>query len=101
MNWLPSGLFDLLLAAFATYRLGRMLSQEDGPFELFAWFRGRFTGNNWVATGVRCFYCVSFWVALLLSVGLFLLNDIDVPHILLVWPGIAGAAIVIEKYWLR
>lgn len=91
----------LILAAFATYRIGIMVSREKGPFECFQWLRDRFMGNNWVAEGIRCFYCVSFWVALLFSGLLAVLGYITPAELLLVWPGLAGAAIEIEKYWLR
>lgn len=91
----------LVLAALGTYRLGIMVSREKGPFELFQWLRERFMGNNWVAEGIRCFYCVSFWVALLFSGLLLLLGSITPAELLLVWPGLAGAAIELEKYWLR
>ena len=87
------------MAILAVYRVGKMLSQEDGPFDAFAWFRSKFTGNNWFASGIRCFYCVSFWIGLLFS-GLLVWRGvvgwIDVP---LVWPALAGGAIVVEKYW--
>lgn len=91
----------LVLAALGTYRVGYMVSREKGPFEVFQWLRDRFVGNNWVAEGIRCFYCVSFWMALLFSGWLVLSGTLTPAEFLLAWPGLAGAAIQIHKTWLR
>ena len=49
---------NLLILALATWRLAYMVAKEDGPFNVFAVMRARFT---WLA----CIYCVSVYAALL------------------------------------
>lgn len=97
---LPFWLY-LVAGALGTYRVGYMVSREKGPFELFQWLRDRFIGNNWVAEGIRCFYCVSFWIALPYTLLLAVRGLIGPVDILFIWPGLAASAIVIHKYWLR
>lgn len=91
----------LLAAVLATYRLSRAISQEAGPFDLFDRLRNLFLGNNWMAEGIRCLYCVSFWVGL--SWGIYLgwrglIEWIDVP---LLGMAFSGGAIILDKYWRR
>lgn len=55
---------DLLVSTLATYRLSLLLSQEDGPSEVFS--RLRSSPVLWdryptLAEGLRCFWCVSVW----------------------------------------
>lgn len=91
----------VILAAFATYRLGYMFSQEDGPFDLFVWYRSKVLKPQWFAVGLRCLYCVSFWTGLLLGSLLVRLGYITLYDLLLVWPALSGAAVVLDKYWKR
>lgn len=50
---------DLLILAACTWRLARLLSQEDGPYNILTRFRARFPlGGLW-----ECIYCISCWVA--------------------------------------
>lgn len=85
------------LAILGTYRVGNMLTTEEGPFGLFEKFRNLFLTEGWLARGVRCFYCVSFWVALPLAI----LLATSLREFCVLWPGIAGGALVVEKYWKR
>lgn len=89
----------LIVAVFAVYRVSKMAAQEDGPFDIFSGFRARFTGNNWFSVGIRCVYCVSFWVALLFSLMLVWRGTVVWADVPLVWPALSGGAIVVEKYW--
>lgn len=91
----------LLAGVFGTYRTAYMVAREDGPFEIFAGIRGKFVGNSWIAAGIRCFYCVSFWTALLFAGLLAAFGYIVPAEIIFFWPGLAGAAILAHKYWLR
>lgn len=87
----------LLLAIFAAYRVGLMVSQEEGPFSAFRKLRDRFTNDkSWIAIGLRCCWCVSFWAALALGIALA-----DDGRWWLAWLGIAGGAVLIDKVWKR
>lgn len=81
---------ELLIIALATYRVATDLAWEDGPLELFARFRGlmieRFGASSWIAEGVQCPICLSFWAALA-CLGLALAG-VWLP---LYWLAVAGA----------
>lgn len=92
MTWLV-----FILATLGTYRVARMLTQEDGPFDAFAQLRGRVGQRTWVGRGFHCVLCVSFWVAALVAVLLAATATILWRDVWLVWPGIAGAAVVVYQ----
>lgn len=60
-----------IIDAMATYRLSRMIACENGPFDIFEHIRhSRWTVTKytWVAEGLSCPLCVSFWIAFLIPV---------------------------------
>lgn len=85
------------VVALGAYRLGYIITQEEGPFGLTERFRNLFVADNWLGRGVRCFLCVSFWMALLLS----LLIPASLTEHVLLWFGSAGLAVILDKYWKR
>ena len=76
-----------MIAAFAVYRAARMLTDEDGPFDVFSLVRASIDPDQhtWIGRGLNCPLCVSFWLALPVAL---LLTDTW----LLWWLGLAGAA---------
>ena len=78
-----------VIACLAVYRLATDLAWETGPFGLYASLRGSVMTRwpvSWVAEGVTCPICWSFWLAL--PTGLLLSFDgMGVVY----WLGIAGA----------
>lgn len=99
MNWSV-----LTLAAFATYYLSYSISNDeiDGPWNAFKALRNVWTDpKDWKARGIRCIVCVSCWVALLWALLLGLLGYYDVWIWPIVWLGLAGASVVIGRYWQR
>lgn len=92
MSWVV-----LLLVAAGVYRVSRMLTQEDGPFDAFSRVRAWMGQGSWVGRGVHCYMCVSFWLAGLAAVLLVLSGRAAWADLWLVWPGIAGAAVVIYQ----
>lgn len=95
MNWLVA-----TLAAFAVYRAARMVTEEDGPMFVFKKLRTRFSNDKRsFDVGLRCFYCTSFWAALLVVVMLCVFGGWDVWLFPLWWFGLAGAAAKIHVYW--
>lgn len=97
MTWLW-----LTIGALAAYRVGLMVSEEAGPFAIFTRLRNRWTDDeDWKATGIRCLRCVSFWAALAVAGGLVALGRATLFELPLLWLALAGAAILIDKYWKR
>lgn len=94
-------LTDYIIASFATYYLALSIAREDGPGGLFLALRNRLTEDNWIGRGVRCLVCMSCWTGLLVTVCVTLLGYADVWAWPIVWFGLAGASVVIEKYWKR
>jgi hypothetical protein len=74
---------DFIILALATFRISSLIAQEDGPFQLFEWLRGKVGvkrddlgeqyGTNTFAVGLICIWCNSVWVALALM-GLYMLS---------------------------
>lgn len=91
----------LVLAGFGAYRLAYDFAEKEGPFSAYEWVKNRFLKDNWIGRGVRCFVCVSFWTALLFAVIVYLAGYTRPVDLLLVWPGLAGMALVLDKYWKR
>ena len=93
----------LILAILSTYRLARMLSLEDGPFDLFTKWRTMADpeGNqdNWYSRGTHCPLCLGFWIAALFA---FILTHQDPTmgrsEFILAWFGIAGASTLIQLW---
>lgn len=95
MKWLVA-----TLAALAVYRAARMIAEEDGPAFVFKRLRERFTDqHSSIAVGIRCFYCISFWAALPVTVLLCVAGGWDVWLWPLWWFGLAGAAAKLYEYW--
>lgn len=82
-----------VLASLATYRLSRMLTNEEGPFSAFTWLRGLAPKNTWIGRGLECIMCMSVWVALPLA--LYIDWSWTLP---LTWLGLSGATIIIWKW---
>lgn len=89
MTW-----FSFILALLAVYRVSHLLTQEDGPFDLFSTLREKLGQATWVGRGAACLLCVSFWLSALPA---FYLARTYVEFALY-WGGIAGGVLVIRKY---
>jgi hypothetical protein len=92
VSWIP-----LLLASFATYRIARVISQEDAPFDVMARLRGRVGQRTSFGRGLHCFWCVSFWIAALATAALVLTHHALWVDVWLLWPGIAGVSVAIYQ----
>lgn len=79
---------SLILAILAVYRLATDFAEETGPLGIYAKMRGWAMVNApvWVAEGVTCPICWSFWLAL--PAGLLIRFD---GVGLVYWIAIAGA----------
>ena len=88
----------VICAALGAYRLAFLVAYEDGPADLAIHLRtfvARRWGGTWLHRGVQCPLCLSFWTSaamvLLLVVGWWWI---------VVWLGIAGAALVLH-HWIN
>ena len=84
-----------IIAILAVYRLARMLSIEEGPFEVCTWLRNRWVRDDWIGRGLRCPLCIGFWLALLAAIMI----APDWQTGIWYWLGIAGAQAIISR-WL-
>ncbi len=90
-----------LFAALAAYYLALSISREDGPFELFKRLRDQFTNDDWIGRGVRCVVCVSAYTGLLVALILWATGQTLLSDVPILWFGLAGASVVIDRYWKR
>jgi hypothetical protein len=87
----------LILAVGAVYRLATDFAYERGPFNTFerirSWAVVQFGEDHWLAIGLSCPVCLSFWLslpaALLLQPGNLWLWY---------WLGIAGLVAFLARY---
>ena len=96
---------EILLAVFATYRIARMLTLEEGAFGAFAWVREHIDPQQatWLGRGVNCPLCTGFWVAgvmafLTMYLPLCYWSEFMVTDFILRWLGIAGAQVVLHNW---
>lgn len=57
----------LVLGALAIWRIGLILTQEEGPFGVFEILRlklGVYVGLTWFHRGLACVLCLTFWPCL-------------------------------------
>ncbi|WP_150452610.1 DUF1360 domain-containing protein [Arenibacter lacus] len=85
----PSG---FILCTLAVWRIGHLLSQEDGPFELVIKFRKRL-GQSFLGALLDCFHCVTLWIAIPFTL---LLADTWL-HGIIIWLALSGAASILFK----
>ena len=82
----------LLLAVLAVWRITHLLAAEDGPWDVIVRCR-RAVGEGFWGTLFDCFHCLSLWVSLPFAIGL----GRSWPEMLLLWPALSGAAILLER----
>ena len=81
-----------LIAALAVWRLTHLLTAEDGPWDVSVRIR-RAAGEGFFGPLLDCFYCLSIWIALPAA---WVLHR-DLIDGALVWLGLSGAAILLER----
>jgi hypothetical protein len=55
--------FQFVVAVLATWRVARLVSREDGPFDLIVRLRRR-AGDSLVGHLMDCPHCVGLWAAI-------------------------------------
>lgn len=92
----------LITVALATFRLSRMVAEEDGPVDAFKRIRDRTSPwGNWISRGVRCQLCVGVWVSLFLSLYLVSVGLIDIRFAPIFWFASAGLAVKLRDFWSK
>jgi hypothetical protein len=87
------GLLEIVLGSLAVWRLTHLLQAEDGPWDIVIHLRQR-AGETFWGQLMDCFYCLSLWTALPFA----LLITRDWQYLLLAWPALSGAAILLERF---
>lgn len=60
-----------VILSLAVWRVARMATMEDGPFDVLAKARERLgvhKQETWIHRGLACIACVSFWIGLFAGV---------------------------------
>ena len=84
-------LVPFCVAALATWRLAHFLNSEDGPWNAAARLRVALAARH---IGIlACFLCISVWPALPAA----LLVGSGWREILLLWPALSAAAVLLER----
>lgn len=77
---------DFAILALSTWYLAYSVAKLSGPFNVFAWLRGK--GELFT-----CIYCVSLWIAIGFALLWF------TPARVLVYPfAIAGGGLILHRY---
>lgn len=92
-NW-----FIFLLAALATYRLSRLIADEEGPWSMFSKLRELTPEMSSWRRGVECIMCVSVWVAFPIAILLGLFGACDPWVTPLVWLALSAVTVLIRKW---
>jgi hypothetical protein len=87
---------DVAIGALCVWRLTHLLHAEDGPFNAAASLRRR-AGDGFWGKAMACFYCLSLWIALPVT----LLLNVGLARFLLLWPTLSGAACLLEQATTR
>lgn len=82
-------MFEFVLLSLASWRLTKMLTQEEGPYMIFRRFREYMLKfENW--NPLSCFWCASVWVSFLFAF-LFMSHNFVVG-----WLSISASVIILD-----
>lgn len=87
-----------LLAALATYRLSRLIADEEGPWSVFSRLRDLTPEQSSWRRGVECIMCVSVWAAVPVALWLVWSGDISWRLAPLVWLALSAVTVLIRKW---
>ena len=101
---LPYALSDLLLLAFAVWRISNVLVNEPGIFSVFQIMRDLFDvhwgqppedQSNVIAGILSCVWCCSFWIGLLASIAFY--YEPETTRLVLLPFAISAGAILVHR----
>jgi hypothetical protein len=64
-------LIEIVIYSLIVYRIATDITEFDGAFEMFAYLRGLSMKRgvpSWIAEGLHCAICVSFWLTIFLVI---------------------------------
>lgn len=90
-----------VLVALAVYRVGYLITSEDGPFYLFSSIRKRLMQweqrrgrPHWIIDGFHCILCVSFWLGFL---GAFFVPFTSLADYAIIALALSSITVLIKK----
>lgn len=102
------GSIEVIITALAVWRASEMISDEEGPFSIFARLRSitpKAPPWGWIGRGFDCPWCVSFWAALVAVGWLYLSGHLfDLWMFPLWWFGLSGGSCFLtasKDYFLK
>ena len=90
-------ILTFVVASFAVWRISKVITDEEGPFSFMVRIRDQFSQGTWFGRGIRCLWCVSFWLGLVLGLYLKGLTDGGLLYGL----AISSAAIFLDERGVR
>lgn len=88
-----------IIGALAVFRLTDLVVRDEGPFRVFERLRNLFIGNNWIARGIRCPLCVSFWMSAAVAALLWSILEVPLAAYPLLWFGLSGSFYVLYRHY--
>lgn len=93
--------FEFTIAALAVYRLSLLISEEDGPAWIFRHLRNAPPKKSSLHKGIRCQWCVSVWMAGLVTVWLWWIGKVQPIDTPLISLALSGAAIALNQQFTK
>lgn len=90
--------FFFSIAALATYRLSRLIADEEGPWSVFSKIRDATPEQTNLRRGIECIMCVSVWAAIPITAGLVAGGAIPLAFSPLWWLALSSITVLIRKW---
>ena len=87
-----------IIAALATYRLSRLIADEEGPWGMFSKLRDLTPEMSSWRRGIECIMCVSVWVAFPIAILLGLFGIVEPWLTPLAWLALSSVTVIIRKW---
>lgn len=90
-----------IIASLATYYAALVVATQAGPKNIFADLRQLLLSAHLDGHGKWCTVCASAWTAAPIAVLMGVLGLYDIWLWPVVWLGLAGGSVLIDKVWKR
>ena len=98
-------MIEFIILGLAVWRLSSLLVHEDGPLDIFLWFRhwagvgydeySNIVGKNELSRALICLWCTSVWVGIALTLLYTLFRE---PVVWLSAPlALSTVAVIVER----
>lgn len=88
----------LILGGLATYRLSRLIADEEGPWSVFSRIRDLTPEQSNLRRGIECIMCVSVWTAIPVTAGLVAGGVIPLVFSPIWWLALSSVTVLIRKW---